>query len=342
MENRRLNLEQRRSIVTWSADGNNVRQILILFANKYRRRNPPDKKTVSDLLYKWNHHNTIENRHKGNSGRKRTARSDENIEVISEIIQNDPHLSIPKMSSISGITKYGVWTILKNDLKLHPYKRSEIIKLSEEDKQRRLNFCDDFERVLEAVLEDIWWTDEAHFQESGYTNNQNFRHYSADNPHYAVEKGSYPPKTTFWCAINVRGTFTVNINGNVNGEVYRDIIRNQFVPFLQRTGRLERAWFMQDGARPHTAIATTDLLHEIFGDKVISLRYPERYNGGVSWPPRSPDLTPCDFFWWGTSKDLVFKEPPNNIIEIAQKFEEVARNIPIDQIRKAISIHFDL
>ena len=26
----------------------------------------------------------------------------------------------------------------------------------------------------------------------------------------------------------------------------------------------------------------------------------------MRWPPRSPDLTPCDFFFWGFVKDTVF------------------------------------
>jgi len=29
----------------------------------------------------------------------------------------------------------------------------------------------------------------------------------------------------------------------------------------------------------------------------------------MRWPPRSPDLTPCDFFFWGFVKDTVFVLP---------------------------------
>jgi hypothetical protein len=29
----------------------------------------------------------------------------------------------------------------------------------------------------------------------------------------------------------------------------------------------------------------------------------------MRWPPRSPDLTPCDFFFWGFVKDIVFVSP---------------------------------
>ena len=30
----------------------------------------------------------------------------------------------------------------------------------------------------------------------------------------------------------------------------------------------------------------------------------------MRWPPRSPDLTPCDFFFWGFVKYTVFVPPP--------------------------------
>ena len=39
----------------------------------------------------------------------------------------------------------------------------------------------------------------------------------------------------------------------------------------------------------------------------------------VEWPPRSPDLTPCDFFLWGYVKDKVFATPPQNINELRQR-----------------------
>ena len=34
----------------------------------------------------------------------------------------------------------------------------------------------------------------------------------------------------------------------------------------------------------------------------------------MRWPPRSPDLKPCDFFFWGFVKDTVFVPPlPANL-----------------------------
>ena len=37
----------------------------------------------------------------------------------------------------------------------------------------------------------------------------------------------------------------------------------------------------------------------------------------MRWPPRSPDLTPCDFFLWEFVKDTVFVPPvPANLHEL--------------------------
>ena len=37
----------------------------------------------------------------------------------------------------------------------------------------------------------------------------------------------------------------------------------------------------------------------------------------IAWPPRSPDLTPMDFFLWGFGKDQVFIPPlPANVVEL--------------------------
>jgi len=40
----------------------------------------------------------------------------------------------------------------------------------------------------------------------------------------------------------------------------------------------------------------------------------------MQWPPRSPDLTPCDFFFWGFVKDTVFVPPlPANLQDLRNR-----------------------
>ncbi|KAJ4436416.1 hypothetical protein ANN_19049 [Periplaneta americana] len=57
--------------------------------------------------------------------------------------------------------------------------------------------------------------------------------------------------------------------------------------------QLRQLWFQHDGAPAHYAFAVRNCINE---------RFPYRWigrSGSVQGPPRSPDLTPMDFFLWG-------------------------------------------
>jgi len=41
----------------------------------------------------------------------------------------------------------------------------------------------------------------------------------------------------------------------------------------------------------------------------------------VEWPPRSPDLTPCDFFFWGHLKNKVYSTLLRNTDKLRQRIE---------------------
>ena len=56
---------------------------------------------------------------------------------------------------------------------------------------------------------------------------------------------------------------------------------------------LSIGYFQHDGATSHTSLASMAEIQSFFGDRVISK--------GL-WPPRSPDLTPPDYFLWGYPK----------------------------------------
>ena len=44
----------------------------------------------------------------------------------------------------------------------------------------------------------------------------------------------------------------------------------------------------------------------------LNVTYPNRWvgrGGSVPWTPRSPDLTPLDYFLWGSMKNMVYGTP---------------------------------
>jgi hypothetical protein len=62
---------------------------------------------------------------------------------------------------------------------------------------------------------------------------------------------------------------------------------------------------------------TTELLREKFPVRIISR------NGDQNWPPRSCDLTPCDFFLWGFVKFCVYANKPQTIPELKVEIQGV-------------------
>ena len=60
--------------------------------------------------------------------------------------------------------------------------------------------------------------------------------------------------------------------------------------------------FQQDGAPPHWHRNVRHFLNESLPQRSIG-RVGKEDLALQFWPPRSPDLTPCDFFWWGFVKD---------------------------------------
>lgn len=79
--------------------------------------------------------------------------------------------------------------------------------------------------------------------------------------------------------------------------------------------------FQQDGAPPHYALPVRQYLDEVFPEKWIGRR------GAIEWPPRSPDLTPLDFFLWGHLKSKVYMTQPTSLEDLQQRIVNECRQI---------------
>jgi hypothetical protein len=55
----------------------------------------------------------------------------------------------------------------------------------------------------------------------------------------------------------------------------------------------------------------------------------------MRWPPRSPDLTPCDFFIWGCVKDTVFVPPlPTNLRDLRNRITAAVALVNCDMLTR--------
>ena len=52
----------------------------------------------------------------------------------------------------------------------------------------------------------------------------------------------------------------------------------------------------------------------------------------MSWPAKSPDLNPLDFYFWGAAEAEVFQKKPTTIPELKAIVETYASRIPRDTL----------
>ena len=61
--------------------------------------------------------------------------------------------------------------------------------------------------------------------------------------------------------------------------------------------------------------------------------------GDHPWPPRSPDLTVCDFFLWGYMKQFIWTKPqnrlPSNLRELKIAITDAANHLDSNMIKRS-------
>jgi hypothetical protein len=110
----------------------------------------------------------------------------------------------------------------------------------------------------------------------------------------------------------------------VNSDRYVNDILNPF--FRQLTAEeAQHGYFQQDNVTAHTANATIVTIRETFEDRIISR--------GL-WPPRSPDLSFCDFYLCGNLRGKVYKNNPRSIEALHNEITRAICSITVDELQK--------
>ena len=156
-------------------------------------------------------------------------------------------------------------------------------------------------------LSNLMFSDESNFRVDGRVNKQNCRIWARENPRSFTEQPLHSDKVIVWAAMSHRGIIgPFFFDESVNGENYLEMLKTFLWPQLAPLPDIDRLHFMQDGAPPHFARTVRQWLDQVFEGRWIGRR------GPIEWPPRSPDMTPMDFYLWGHIKHLVFQRKPRN------------------------------
>ena len=249
----------------------------------------------------------------------RPSVSEDVVDKIRDVYLSSPKTSTRRVSQRLQMPQQTVWKVLRKRLKMKPYKLQLLQHLKRTDKTKRATFCMDMQENIDnedGFLEKVIFSDEATFHLSGKVNKQNVRIWGTENPREFVEHMRDSPKVNVFCAMSKEKVYGPEFfdEPTVTGNSYLKLLKKKVMPKLKKDS--VNFIFQQDGAPPHWKTEVRDYL-----DSTL----PHRWIGRASdsnlvfarWPPRSPDLTPCDFFLWGYVKDKVYVPPlPESLDEL--------------------------
>lgn len=217
--------------------------------------------------------------------------------------------------------------ISQNNTRPKPYEIHKVQALLPPDMDSRIQFC---ARLLahqnpRAFSKNVLWTDESTFTRNGMWNRHNSHIWAESNPRSFQETGHQVR-----CSVNVWGGIHQGkilgpefLHSRMNGESYLGLLTGPIANILAEVplAQLRGMWFQHDGAPPHIARSAR---------KELSREFPNRWIGRFGprgWSPRSPDLTPLDFFLWGYVKGRVFDCECDTAEEMRARISTVFREL---------------
>ena len=336
-----LSQDQRTWICLEMARVENARQVRRSWVQEWPGVPPPSARAILYNYNKYKEHGTSHNRHKGNSGRNKTARSLENVERVRRSIQRNGNVSSRRNGL--GMSR-STFNRIVHELHLHPYVLVKRQALLPNDPAERLNFCNWLVAKTNedpGFLGNLISSDEAIFSLNSEANTKNEVQYSRyGNGHpedHFIERAQGAGRVMVWLGLmgngNVLGPHFVQ--GNLDQREYLRIVRYHVVQEDLRNQGVDREllWWQQDGAPAHTSRAAIQYLQGQFPGKLISKR------GEVPWPPRSPDLAILDFFAWGYLKQMIWganrDRHPRNIEQLKAAIVRECAALPREMVSNA-------
>lgn len=321
----RRSLEERVHIILQYAKFENFEEI----TRRWKDHFPtvaPDRKTMRLLVDKFKETGSVNDLER--PGRPRSVTSQESIERVVEVLHEDPQTSVRRGSLAAGISRTSFHRAIR-EVGFHSYRPQTVIELSEDDFDRREEFCSVWVPKLKSepsLMDHIVWSDESQFRLDGVVNRHNCCYWALSNPHIQIPVPHTSVGVTVWCGLTSSGIIgPYFFDDFVNAQTYLTMLEEFVWPRIIR----KRLYFQQDGAPAHYANIVRDWLDTKLAGRWIGRR------GPFEWPARSPDLTPCDFFLWGCLKDIVYRERSVTLNELRARIVAACKEIPVEHCEHA-------
>ena len=280
---------------------------------------------------------------KKGSGRPKSARTNENVVKVAELIcsQKDQpggtSKSTREISTELGISRESVRQIAKTELALRFFKRVPVQVLTDETKRKRLDRSTALLRRLNVQkTKRIFFTDEKVFYLSPPVNTKSNPVCSADskkdiNPaRLLVQRAKFSARVMVSAGVCFSGKgrlHFVDKEAKINADYY---VRELLPKLVEDCETLmpDGYTFQQDGAPAHTSRQAQDWLEQHTPDFIKK----------DEWPPNSPDMNPLDFQVWRAMlhKYRRCAPKPKNVAELRGVLLSIWDDLPQESIQKAV------
>ena len=278
----------------------------------------PSRSTIRFWYKNFQETGNFKGKSKNKKGPKKVV-TEETVHTLSNLYKDNPRTPVRVAAREVPISKSTVHRVIRRRLKLYPYKIQLTQALKPADYPKR----EEFARTLLARLgEDptylnrILFTDEATFHVSGLVHRHNIRIWGTENPHIVQEVERNSPKVNVWCGLfhdEVIGPFFFE-EVTINQANFLRMLQESILPQVRH--RDHAVVFQLDGAPAHWGLDVRASLNTEFPGQWIGR------DGPTPWPPRSPDVTPLDFFFWGYIKTLVYSHHIHNVNHLKERIRE--------------------
>jgi hypothetical protein len=231
------------------------------------------------------------------SGHPLTAEDD--LEQVQASFLHSPKKSTGTAAKELSVSKTTMWRVLPKRLVLNHTASKWYNNCWMKITGNGLNFRLQLQDLMSSddhFLEKVQFSDEATFHVSGAVNHCSVRIWGSENPHAYVKHQCDSPKVNVFCAFSIQKVYGPFFfaEQTVTGMTYVVMLQN-----------IQMFVFQQDGSPTHLYCEVRQYLNTVLPGHWIG-RVSGNDQQWMLWPPRSPDITPCDFFLWGYVKDQVF------------------------------------
>ena len=159
------------------------------------------------------------------------------MDEVEKYFSENPNFTIRKATQVLKISQSSLHRIIKNFLKLHPYRITTHQLLTTKSMEARVKFCKTItEMFVSGEIDEnkIVFSDEAHFSLNGYVNKLNDWFWGTENSNIFISKSVHPEKVTLWATLFVEG---INLYSSIQrslGIVTKSCWRQSSSPLQRR------------------------------------------------------------------------------------------------------------